>query len=101
MTTFLGRKPESESGGGRFAVSSTAKEKEARPAQIALAWILAQKPSMVPIPGTTKLHRLKENIASVNIERSPEDLRKINEAASKIDIRGARYPESAQKMINR
>lgn len=82
-------------------LTAIAKEKEATPAQIALAWILAQKSWIVPIPGTTKLHRLEENLGSVNIELSAEDLQKINEAAAKIEIQGARYSESAQKMINR
>lgn len=82
-------------------LTSIATEKEATPAQIALAWLLAQKPWIAPIPGTTKLHRLEENIGSINIELSAEDLQKINEAASKIEIRGERYSESAQKMINR
>lgn len=82
-------------------LTNIAKEKEATTAQIALAWILAQKPWIAPIPGTTKLHRLEENLGSVNIELSPENLQKINEAASKIEIQGARYSESAQKMINR
>ncbi len=82
-------------------LASIANEKEATPAQIALAWVLAQKPWIAPIPGTTKLHRLEENLGSVNIELSPEDLHKIDEAASKIEILGERYPEAAQKMINR
>lgn len=82
-------------------LNNIATEKEATPAQIALAWILAQKPWIAPIPGTTKLHRLEENIGSINIELSREDLQKINEAASKIEVQGARYSESAQKMINR
>jgi aryl-alcohol dehydrogenase-like predicted oxidoreductase len=73
----------------------------ATPAQIALAWLLAQKPWIVPIPGTTKLHRLEENIASVNIVLSENDLNEINLAASEITLHGERYPESSQKMINR
>jgi aryl-alcohol dehydrogenase-like predicted oxidoreductase len=81
---------------GRFA-----RQKQATPAQIAIAWVLAQKPWFVPIPGTTKLHRLEENIGAVNIELTPDDLRQLDVAASKIDAQGARYPESAQRMINR
>jgi len=75
-----------------------AKEKSATPAQIALAWLLAQKTWIVPIPGTTKLNRLKENIGSVNIELTINDLHEIEDAASKIKIEGARYPESAERM---
>jgi aryl-alcohol dehydrogenase-like predicted oxidoreductase len=82
-------------------IASIGAEKEATPAQIALAWVLAQKPWIVPIPGTTKLHRLEENLGALNLELSPDDLIKIDEAASKIKIQGDRYPESAQKMINR
>ena len=78
-----------------------ASEKEATPAQIALAWVLAQKPWIVPIPGTTKLHRLEENLGAVNIELTADDLKKIDAAASNITIQGARYSEAAQKMINR
>jgi aryl-alcohol dehydrogenase-like predicted oxidoreductase len=81
---------------GRFA-----QQKKATPAQIALAWVLAQKPWMVPIPGTTKLHRLEENLAAVNVELSPEDLRELDAAASKIAVQGARYPEELQKMVGR
>jgi aryl-alcohol dehydrogenase-like predicted oxidoreductase len=82
-------------------LSAIAKEKEATPAQIALAWLLAQKPWIVPIPGTTKLHRLEENLGSLNIKLSAEDLKKIDEAASKIKVLGNRYSEAAQKMIDR
>jgi aryl-alcohol dehydrogenase-like predicted oxidoreductase len=81
---------------GRFA-----QQKKATPAQIALAWLLAQKPWIVPIPGTTKLHRLEENIAAVNVKLSPEDLRELETAASKIAVQGARYPEELQKMVGR
>ena len=76
-------------------------EKDATPAQIALAWLLAQKPWIVPIPGTTKLHRLRENIRAVAIELSTGDIRHIEEAASKIDIHGARYPESLQNRVGK
>jgi aryl-alcohol dehydrogenase-like predicted oxidoreductase len=75
-----------------------AKRKNATPAQIALAWLLAQKPWIVPIPGTTKLSRLEENIAAVTIQLTPEDLRDIDAAASKIQVEGARYPERLEKM---
>ncbi len=75
-----------------------AKQKGATPAQIALAWLLAQKPWMVPIPGTTKLNRLEENIGAVPIRLTPEDLRDIDAAASKIRVEGARYPERLEKM---
>jgi aryl-alcohol dehydrogenase-like predicted oxidoreductase len=78
-----------------------AKQKKATPAQIAIAWILAQKPWMVPIPGTTKLHRLEENIGAANVTLTAGDLRQIEEAASGIDAQGARYPESLQRMVNR
>lgn len=78
-----------------------AKEKNATNAQIALAWLLAQKPWIVPIPGTTKLHRLEENVGAANIALSVDDLKEINEALSTIEIQGARYSEQAQKMINR
>jgi aryl-alcohol dehydrogenase-like predicted oxidoreductase len=78
-----------------------AKRKNATPAQIALAWVLAQKPWMVPIPGTTKLHRLKENVAAASITLSDEDLREIESATSEIAVQGARYSEGAQRLINR
>lgn len=75
--------------------------KHATPAQIALAWLLAQKPWIVPIPGTTKRHRLEENIAAATIELTVEDLREIDRAASQIAVHGARYTEPLQKMIDR
>jgi aryl-alcohol dehydrogenase-like predicted oxidoreductase len=74
-----------------------AERKGAQPGQIALAWLLAQKPWIVPIPGTTKLHRLEENIGSANVELTPDDLREIDEAASSITIEGARYPEALER----
>ena len=77
------------------------KRKNATPAQIALAWLLAQKPWIVPIPGTTKLNRLEENIGAVEIELTPDDLREIENAASKIEIQGARYPEKLEQMTGR
>jgi aryl-alcohol dehydrogenase-like predicted oxidoreductase len=81
-------------------LGSIAKTKKATPAQIALAWLLAQKPWMAPIPGTTKLHRLEENIGAVSVELTPDDLREIELAASKITVQGDRYPEKLEKMTN-
>ncbi len=81
---------------GRFA-----KEKKATPAQIALAWLLAQKPWIVPIPGTTKLNRLEENLGALAVDLTPDDLRQIDSVASRIPVQGERYPESMQKLINR
>lgn len=78
-----------------------AARKKATPAQVALAWLLAQKRWIVPIPGTTKVHRLEENIATADVELTPEDLREIETAASRIEVQGARYSEAAQRMINR
>jgi aryl-alcohol dehydrogenase-like predicted oxidoreductase len=75
-----------------------ARQKAATPAQIALAWLLAQKPWIVPIPGTTKLSRLDENIGSVTIKLTSDDLREIDTAAAKITIEGDRYPERLQRM---
>jgi len=82
-------------------LTKVAERKKATPAQIALAWLLAQKPWIVPIPGTTKLQRLEENIGAVNIELSPDDLRELDIAASKIAVQGARYPEELQKLVGR
>jgi len=78
-----------------------AQEKKATPAQIALAWLLAQKPWIVPIPGTTKLHRLEENLGAVNVQLSSDDLRQLEAAALKIPVQGARYPEELQKLVGR
>ncbi|HEX4537031.1 MAG TPA: aldo/keto reductase [Candidatus Acidoferrum sp.] len=78
-----------------------AEKKQATPAQIALAWLLAQKPWIVPIPGTTKLARLEENIGAVSVTLTPGDLREIENAVSKITVQGARYPENLQKMVGR
>src|SRR5207237_1628572 len=78
-----------------------AKRKKATPAQIALAWLLAQKPWIVPIPGTTKLHRLEENIGAASIELTSDDLRDIENAASKITVQGARYPEKLEQLTGR
>jgi aryl-alcohol dehydrogenase-like predicted oxidoreductase len=81
---------------GRFA-----QQKKVTPAQIALAWLLAQKQWIVPIPGTTKLHRLEENLGAAGVELTPEDLRELETAASKIAVQGARYPEALQKLVGR
>jgi aryl-alcohol dehydrogenase-like predicted oxidoreductase len=78
-----------------------AAKKRATPAQIALAWVLAQKPWIVPIPGTTKLHRLEENLGATAVELTADDLREIESAASKITVQGARYSESSERMIDR
>jgi aryl-alcohol dehydrogenase-like predicted oxidoreductase len=82
-------------------LGTIAKRKKATPAQIALAWLLAQKPWIVPIPGTTKLNRLDENIGAVAVELTPDDLREIESAASKISVQGARYPEKLEQMTGR
>jgi aryl-alcohol dehydrogenase-like predicted oxidoreductase len=82
-------------------LGTIAKQKNATPAQIALAWLLAQKPWIVPIPGTTKLSRLEENIGAVSIELTPTDLRDIDSAAAKIPVEGNRYPEHLEKMTGR
>ena len=82
-------------------LGSIAERKQATPAQIAIAWLLAQKPWIVPIPGTTKLHRLDENIGAVSVELTPDDLRDIDDAASKITVQGARYPEKLEQMTDR
>jgi aryl-alcohol dehydrogenase-like predicted oxidoreductase len=74
------------------------RKKSATPAQIALAWVLAQKPWMAPIPGTTKLARLEENLAAMSVELSPDDLKEMDAAASKIKLVGERYPENLEKM---
>jgi len=78
-------------------LKSIGERKNATPAQIALAWLLAQKPWIVPIPGTTKLHRLDENIGAVSVELTSDDLREIDSAASKIEVQGARYPEELER----
>lgn len=81
-------------------IKQIATQKDATPAQIALAWIHAQKPWIVPIPGTTKIHRLIENIGVEKVELSSDDLLEIEEVSTKIEIHGARYPESIQKMVD-
>jgi aryl-alcohol dehydrogenase-like predicted oxidoreductase len=82
-------------------LGSIAERKKATPAQIALAWLLAQKPWIVPIPGTTKLNRLEENIGAVSVELTPDDLREIDNPASKVTVKGARYPEKLEQMTGR
>jgi len=82
-------------------LGKTAERKRATPAQIALAWLLAQKPWIVPIPGTTKLHRLEENIGATTVELTSDDLREIDSAASKITVQGARYPENLEQLTGR
>ena len=81
-------------------VKQIASQKNATPAQIALAWVLEQKPWIVPIPGTTKIHRLEENLGAVNVKLSKTDLELIETALSKIEISGNRYPESSEKMVD-
>ena len=78
-----------------------ADKKGATRAQIALSWLLAQKPWIVPIPGTTKLHRLQENLGAADVELSGEDLHNIHEALSEIEVQGARYPANMQKLVDR
>ena len=82
-------------------IENFAAQKKVTSAQVALAWLLAQKPWIVPIPGTTKLNRLEENIGAASVELSPEDLRELESAASQIEVQGARYSEQHQKLINR
>ncbi len=82
-------------------LATCAERKQATPAQIALAWLLTRKPWVVPIPGTTKRHRLEENLGAARIQLSTDDLREIDRAASQIEVHGARYPEHLQKMVGR
>ena len=82
-------------------IAKFAKQKNATPAQIALAWVLAQKPWIVPIPGTTKLHRLEENLGAVNVELTTDDLRELDNLTSQVKVQGARYGEGSQKLVNR
>ena len=82
-------------------ISSFAAKHQASPAQIALAWLLAKKPWIVPIPGTTKLSRLEENLGAAQIKLTADDVRSLEEASSKIKIEGARYPEFHQKLVGR
>ena len=82
-------------------LTAFAERKTATPAQIALAWLIAQKPWIAPIPGTTKQHRLEENLGAATVQLTEDDLREIDSAAAQIEVHGARYPEHLQKMINR
>jgi aryl-alcohol dehydrogenase-like predicted oxidoreductase len=82
-------------------IGKFAQQKKVTPAQVALAWLLAQQPWIVPIPGTTKLHRLEENIGAVAVELAPADLRQLDVATSKIAVQGARYPEELQRLVGR
>ena len=82
-------------------IENFARQTQATPAQVALAWVLAQKPWIVPIPGTTKLHRLRENLGAASLELTPQDLRELEIAASKVRVQGARYPEHLQKLVGR
>jgi aryl-alcohol dehydrogenase-like predicted oxidoreductase len=82
-------------------IGEFAKQKKATPAQIALAWLLAKKPWIVPIPGTTKLHRLEENIGAANLSLTANEVRQLDQATSNIEVRGARYPEHLQKLVGR
>jgi aryl-alcohol dehydrogenase-like predicted oxidoreductase len=79
----------------------TAAHKQAKPAQIAIAWLLAQRPWIVPIPGTTKLHRLEENIGAAGVKLTTDDLRNIDRAVSRVTVQGARYPEHLQQLVGR
>ena len=82
-------------------LSAIAARKNVTPAQLALAWLLAQKPWIVPIPGTTKLHRLEENIGATSLALTPDDLREIDSAASKVTVQGERYPEHLNRLVGR
>jgi aryl-alcohol dehydrogenase-like predicted oxidoreductase len=82
-------------------LAAIAARKNVTPAQLALAWLLAQKPWIVPIPGTTKLRRLEENLGAASVELSPDDLREITQAASQIEVQGARYPDHLQRLVGR
>src|SRR6185369_12581080 len=82
-------------------INEFAQQKKATPAQIALAWVLAQKPWIVPIPGTTKLHRLEENLGAVDVELTADDFRQIENITSRVEVQGARYSEGAQRLVNR
>ena len=82
-------------------LAEVARRKGATPAQLALAWLLARKPWIVPIPGTTKLHRLEENVGAVDLELTPDDLAAVDAASSQVEVQGARYPEQLEKLIDR
>jgi len=102
-TTFPRFTPEARKANQAFVdfIREIAQLKGATPAQIALAWLLAQRPWIVPIPGTTKLHRLEENIGAAAVELTPDDLREIDSALSKVPVQGARYPEHLQQRVGR
>jgi aryl-alcohol dehydrogenase-like predicted oxidoreductase len=95
--------PEAREANRAFVVllERVAERKDATPAQIALAWVLAQRPWIVPIPGTRKLHRLEENVAAADVDLTDDDLQEIETEVARITPEGARYPESAQRMIDR
>jgi aryl-alcohol dehydrogenase-like predicted oxidoreductase len=82
-------------------LSKFAQQKKATPAQLALAWLLANKPRIVPIPGTTKLHRLEEDLGAANVDLTPEDLRAVESASSNIKVEGVRYPQWLVPMSGR
>jgi aryl-alcohol dehydrogenase-like predicted oxidoreductase len=82
-------------------IGHVAEQKNATPAQIALAWLLAQEPWIVPIPETTKLNRLEENLGAADVQLTPDDVRAIDTAASKVEVQGARYPEHLEKRTGR
>ena len=82
-------------------ISSFAEKKKVAPAQIALAWLLAKKPWIVPIPGTTKLARLEENLGAADVELTPDDVRSLEDASSKIKLQGARYPKFHEQLVGR
>jgi aryl-alcohol dehydrogenase-like predicted oxidoreductase len=82
-------------------VATVATRKHATPAQVALAWVLARKPWIVPIPGTTKLTRLEENLGAADVALTSHDLRELDDATSRIEVHGARYSEAAQRMVDR
>jgi aryl-alcohol dehydrogenase-like predicted oxidoreductase len=82
-------------------LGTIARRKDTTPAQIALAWLLAQKPWIVPIPGTTKLHRLDENLRAASLELTSDDIQGIESATSKMTVEGARYPEHLQRLVGR
>jgi aryl-alcohol dehydrogenase-like predicted oxidoreductase len=82
-------------------IGQFAKRKNATPAQIALAWLLAKQPWIVPIPGTTKLHRLEENLGAMDVSLTADDIHELEDATSQIEVHGARYPEHLQKLVGR
>ena len=101
MPRFDRRGPRGEPGGRRSARAGSPHARAPRPAQVALAWLLAQHPWIVPIPGTRKLHRLEENLGAVDLELTADDLAEIDDAAAGIELVGARYPDAMQRLIDR